>query len=451
MFERVNIAGLLDHQCGALADLVRLQERLRVTLDASDVGTGKTFVGGALIRHFDEPTLVVCPKSVIPSWERAGEHLGVEFNVINYEMLRTGRTPFVTKKPVEFVMEDGTKRKYNRFEWAPEVKFVLFDEAHRFNGQTSDQSKLLIRAKAQGKRIHMMTATPAESPLKMKAMGYALGLFNSPSAWWNWCRGRGCKKGYFGGLQFGGTAAQRVAVMQSLNALLFPHRGIRLRVSELPGFPEVARSVDAIGLPMKDSEKITALYEEMKQELQAIDAKGLGENEAIRLTRQRQTVEMLKIPSLLEMIEDGMAQGMAVAVFVNFRDTISALAARLQTSCIIWGEQPPDERERNRKAFQDNDSRVILCTDAGREGIDLHDIHGKYPVLALINPGWSATSFKQVLGRTHRSGAKSKAIQRILFADKTPEMKVFRKLKGKVDNLDALCDAYGESVLEILK
>jgi superfamily II DNA or RNA helicase len=451
VFERLNIDGLLDHQTKPLADLVSLQSRLGVSLDASDMGVGKTYIGGALIRHFDEPTLVVCPLSVIPSWQRAGEHLGVEFDCLNYEKLRTGKTPYVSKKVVEYTMEDGTKRKYNRFEWAPEVKFVLFDEAHRCNGMTSDQSKLLIRAKANGKRIHMMTATPAESPLKMKALGYATGLFNTPGTFWSWCKAHGCKKGHFGGQKFGGTAAQRIAVMQAINAILFPHRGIRLRISELPGFPEVARSVDLVGLPLKDQKKITALYEEMKGELQAIDAKGLGENEAIRLMRQRQTVEMLKVPSLLEMIEDGIAQGSKVAVFVNFRDTVSALAARLQTNCIIWGEQSAEDREENRRKFQDDESRVILVvSDAGGLGLDLHDIHGKHPVLALINPGWNATIFKQVLGRTNRTGQKTKAIQRILFADKTPEMKVWKKLKGKVDNIDTLCDAYSTGILELI-
>lgn len=450
MFQRLDTSNLLEHQIGAVTELVRLQNANRVSLDASDMGVGKTYVGAALIRHFDEPTLVVCPPSVIPAWERAGEIMGVEFDCIGYEMLRTGRTNFISKKLVEFTKLDGTRAKYNRFEWAPEVKSVFFDEAHRCNGQTSDQSKLLIRAKAQGKRIHMMTATPAESPLKMKAMGYALGLFNSPTAWWNWCQRNGCKKGYFGGYKFGGTPDERVQVMHRLNSLLFPHRGIRLRISDLPEFPEVARTVELIGLPRKDAAKMTALYEEMAGELQAIDAKGLGENEAIRLMRQRQTVEMLKVPALVEMVEDGLSQNMSVALFVNFKDTIKALSARLKTDCIIWGDNTAAQNEANRLRFQRNESRKILViTDAGGVGIDLHDITGWYPVLGLYNPGWNVTAFMQALGRIHRSGAKSKAIIKILFADKTPEMKVFKQLGGKVNNLEGLRDAYQCAIGEL--
>ena len=447
MFMRLDNSGLLEHQVDSFSDLVKIQEKDRASLDASDMGVGKTYAGAALMRHFDEPTVVVCPPSVIPAWELAGERMGVEFDIVGYEKIRRGGTHYITKKPVEFTSSEGRKVKYNRFEWAPEVKFVLFDEAHRCNGQTSDQSKLLIRAKAQGKRIHLMTATPAESPLKMKAMGYALDLFDSPSAWWKWCLRHGCKKGYFGGYAFGKNSEQRIQVMQRLNSILFPSRGVRLRISDLPGFPEVVRSVDLMGLPRNDVTKMTALYEEMSGELRAIDAKGLGENEAIRLMRQRQTVEMLKVPSLVEMVEDGVSQGMSVALFVNFKDTVKALSARLKTDCIIWGNNTAEKNEASRKRFQNNESRIILVIiDAGCVGIDLHDITGKHPVLGLYNPGWNVTLFIQALGRTHRSGAKSKAIQRILFADKTPEMKVFKKLGGKVNDLESLRDAYARAI-----
>lgn len=448
-----DLSGLLDYQRPAVAQLARLQYQHRVTLDASDMGTGKTFMGASLIRHFDEPTLVVCPLAVMPSWLRAGQALGTEFDVINYEMLRTGRTPYASATKVPYRLAGDPpdkKRTYNRFDWAPEVGFVLFDEVHRCNGLSSDQSKLLSRAVSAGKRIHMMSATPAESPLKMKSLGYALGLFSSPANWLNWAMRHGCKKGHFGGYTFAGRKEQRKAIMDRIHAQLFPHRGVRLRVDEIPGFPEVSRQVELIGLDKADARKIDALYQEMAAELQSIDAKGIGENEATRLMRQRQVIEMLKVPAIIEMVEDGIEQGKAVAVFVNFRDTITALSARLQTDCIIWGDQDPAERECNRQNFQANKERVILCTDAGGIGLDLHDIRGEFPVEMLINPGWNATSFKQILGRNRRAGARSKALQKILFADGTPEMRVWEKLRDKVGNLDHLCDAYSDGLLDIL-
>lgn len=453
----INLGGLLEHQLEATAELIRINARHRVSLDASDMGVGKTYMGAALARQFDEPTLVVCPLSVIPSWERAGQALGVEFDILNYEKLRTGNTPYLTRKPVSFRDPNTGKTKtYNRFEWAPEVQFVLFDEVHRCAGMTSDQSKMLVRAKAQGKRIHMMSGTPAESPLKMKALGYALDLFQSPGGWMNWARRHGCKKAHFGGFDFirpghtPQTLAERAAMMARINSAVFPGRGVRLRVDELPNFPEVSRSVELIGLPTQDAAKIEALYREMKAELEAIDAKGLGENEAIRLMRQLQTVEILKVPGLVEMTEDAIDSGKSVALFVNYRDTVKALAARLKTDCVIWGDQPPSEREQNRKNFQDNTSRVIVCVAAaGGTGLDLHDIHGRFPVLSLVCPGWSGTLLKQTLFRNHRTGAKSKAYQKILFADKTPEVRLYNALRGKVNSIDSLCDGFATAIMDL--
>jgi hypothetical protein len=48
-------------------------------------------------------------------------------------------------------------------------------------------------------------------------------------------------------------------------------------------------------------------------------------------------------------------------------------------------------------------------------GISLHDIHGDHQRVSLINFPDTASSLIQALGRTHRSGAKTPALQRIIF------------------------------------
>lgn len=437
----INLDGLLDYQRNPLAQLAGINAKRRVTLDASDMGVGKTYIGAGLIRQFDEPTLVVCPRSVIPSWKRAGEHLGVEFDVLNYEMLGTGRTPYLNKRVRTFTYQ-GKPRKASAFDWAPEVGMVLFDEVHRCGGQSTDNSKMLIRAVAQKKRIHMMSGTPAESPIKMKAMGFALGMFRSPDEWWRWCMRNGCKKGYFGGLQFGPRAEQRMLHMNRINADLFPGMGIRLRKTDIPGFPDCQITTEFLGLPDDDSVAMENLYREMQTELEAHDKHKDPENAAIALMRERQLVELLKVPALVEQTEDAVSSGLSVALFVNFRQTVEALSARLGTKCIIWGDQSSAEREANRVAFQEDRERIILAiSDAGGIGIDLHDLNGNYPRLELLNPGWSAVIFRQALNRVWRAGAKTKAQVRILFADTPSERRVRTKLGAKLDNMDALCDA----------
>src|SRR5579872_1457251 len=85
---------LRPHQKSPFAHLQTVLANYGSGVDQSGTGTGKTFVGAAVAISRREPALVVCPKVAMSSWERAAEHLGEKISVINYEMLRTGHTPF---------------------------------------------------------------------------------------------------------------------------------------------------------------------------------------------------------------------------------------------------------------------------------------------------------------------------------------------------------------------
>ena len=57
------------------------------------------------------------------------------------------------------------------------------------------------------------------------------------------------------------------------------------------------------------------------------------------ILRLRQEIELIKVPILTELTEDEIAQGRHVANFVNFRQTLDELCARLKTQCRIDGSQ----------------------------------------------------------------------------------------------------------------
>ena len=94
--------------------------------------------------------------------------------------------------------------------------------------------------------------------------------------------------------------------------------------------------------------------------LKCRDAKEHQINAMVIQLRARQKAELIKVPLIVEMIEDSLEDGMSVAVFVNFSETIRALSKRLHTTCIVWGENKGDERERNIESFQEDKERVIL-------------------------------------------------------------------------------------------
>ena len=58
----------------------------------------------------------------------------------------------------------------------------------------------------------------------------------------------------------------------------------------------------------------------------------------------------------------------------------------------------------------------------------------------MISPSFSAIDLKQALGRIHRAGGKSPAIQKIIFAADSVEMGVCQAVRRKLTNLDLIND-----------
>ena len=137
-----------------------------------------------------------------------------------------------------------------------------------------------------------------------------------------------------------------------------------------------------------------------------------------------------------------LAEEKSVVVFLNFRESVNRLWDMLSpmSPSIIIGDQLEEEREMNRKAFQENRAKVCICTfGAGGLGLDLHDLNGR-PRISIINPTWSAVQLVQALGRIHRAGALSPAIQKLVYAAGTVEEDVAKRVEASLNNLSLLQD-----------
>src|SRR6266566_1985028 len=85
---------LRTHQRDPATRLLSILQSSSSALDLSVMGSGKTYVGTAVASATGKPFLIVCPKIATGIWERAAKHFGDEFDILNYEKLRTGNTPF---------------------------------------------------------------------------------------------------------------------------------------------------------------------------------------------------------------------------------------------------------------------------------------------------------------------------------------------------------------------
>lgn len=155
--------------------------------------------------------------------------------------------------------------------------------------------------------------------------------------------------------------------------------------------------------------------------------------------RTHQKIEILKIPTFVELTNDFIYNGYNVVIFVNFTQTLLTLAELLHTNSLVYGEQSLENRQSIIENFQNNMTNVIICNiKAGGLGISLHDIKGGHPRVSLISPTWSSIDLLQALGRIHRAGGKSKSLQRIIYTANTVEEKIADKLKHKLNNINSI-------------
>tara|TARA_Y100000996_G_scaffold107768_2_gene79395 strand:- start:581 stop:1921 length:1341 start_codon:yes stop_codon:yes gene_type:complete len=422
----------------------------RHTLDTSEVGTGKTVVASFIARSLSKKfyrndlrrdikrVAVICPKAVIPMWDRELIEMGVEPEfVLNYEKIRTGKTPFMSKR--------GKKIMTWNLE---EPTLILIDEVHKCKSPWTQNAQLLIslveQAKAGGHLIHAMSATAAEDPTEMRALGFMLGLHDlnkRPNHWHGWMELNGCAQDRWG--QWRLLSRKRLADVH--DKIYGRHgQGSRLYIEDFPdSFKENRVFVEPVAF--KDSAKIIKAYDELGITPAIIESfvengESLPESDhvLVRLLQARQLAESFKVGDMVDMTTDLVSEGKSVVLFVNFRDTAEALCEQLDCDCVVGG-QSAEHRQQAIDDFQADRTRVLVVNiAAGGTGLSLHDVNGKHARVSLISPSFNAKDHLQALGRIHRNGAKSHALQKILVAADSVEETVMTAIKNKLNNLTAL-------------
>jgi superfamily II DNA or RNA helicase len=433
-----NTSGLREWQIPNVSKLTASLLKNKAAIDGSDTGSGKTYSAVGTAREMNLKIAVVCPKAVINSWKRViTNHFKSKYQfVLNYESVKTGKY----KEIGEWKDVSRTSNK-QYFKWnIPKDTLIIFDESHKLKGHGTQNSEIAIEAKKQGYHILCCSATNAIDPVELKTVGLILGLYKK-GKWLAFLREHGCEQGRFG-WEFNGDKK----ILKKLHHDLFVERGVRLSKKDIPNFPDCDTIAEAYNMDERSEKEINEAYAEMERELTLLkikckNTKEYQINSMVIQLRARQQAELIKVPLLVEMAEDAIESGMSVVIFLNFSESIKALSKRLNTKCIVWGENKGDERQKNIDAFQADAERIIIVNvKAGGAGLSLHDLNGKYARISLISPTPSAVDLRQALGRIHRDGAKSKALQKIVFVANTEEENTCEKVKLKLENLDTIND-----------
>lgn len=433
-FNLSSTKGLLSFQPIAVRYLANSVLRNGGAADGSDTGIGKTYVALKTSLELNLRPAIVCKKAGIASWREGCEHFGIDpLFIVNWEMAKGARFPYAERSI------DHYSGIYN-YRWnLPKNTLTIFDEVHSANHEESQNNRLFRAIKYRP--FLALSATFADKPTRLKTLLHNLDAVHEED-FDVWLESRGCFVNQHNQYE---SLSERQDMLE-VNKILFPRYGFRLSYDDpkvKPYFPEGIYQTLKIDLGKKKTRTHNRLYEELVEVVDKYHNLAHAAEKLVKDLRYRQAAELLKADSLVELANTYMEQGLAVCIFVNFRETLSYLAKKLDTRHLIFGEQERFglNREAIRQDFQNDRTRLILCmTNAGGQSLSLHDVNGHARRISLICPTYDAVMLMQLLGRTRRANSKSVPIMKFVYSAGTIEEKVADRVRTKLRNIRALND-----------
>ena len=415
----------------------------RVFLCSAHTGSGKTVMALQTVKDLGIPSLIVCPKIAISQWLSTAQRMDVPKNlilgVVNPENLIASKNNKFYRHDEGWLIGRNTP------------SLLVWDEVHRSCSGADSKSALALarwcsKKMPEGNKVLAMSATPFETPLKLRALGYLMGFHRFVERdFYDWCRKHACSMVPVGRyprirqvFAFTTNKARAEEVMRIIRRDM-GERFLSIGPDEIPGFPEEVKEVCLVDLAKKDHDALVRAYEEMPERI-----RGGSEDDMVRVLRLRQQAEFCKAEAMAEMAKGLVEDGNSVFIMVNFTDARKRIEEYLEKEGVqyasIYGGQKESERQSGIDAFQANRIPVIIGMAAACSvALSLHDERHERPRVSLISPGYSASEFSQGLGRIRRVGGTT-AVQKIIIAAGSVEERVGKTIERKMSALEALTD-----------
>jgi superfamily II DNA or RNA helicase len=141
---------LADFQKTAFKQVVQIIRDNGGGFVADVVGLGKSFIGAAIVKHFERTDharpLIICPAALVEMWERYDETYELNARVLSMGYLREE-----DDGSPNFLLQDVKYRDRD---------FILVDESHNFRHSDTQRYRILQAFLSAGKRCCFLTATP---------------------------------------------------------------------------------------------------------------------------------------------------------------------------------------------------------------------------------------------------------------------------------------------------
>ena len=301
----------------------------RVFLCSANTGSGKTVMALQTVKDLGIPSLIVCPKIAISQWLSTAQRMDVPENlilgVVNPENLIASKNNKFYRHDEGWLIGRNTP------------SLLVWDEVHRgASGKDSKSTLALARwcskKMPEGNKVLAMSATPFETPLKLRALGYLMGFHRFVERdFYDWCRKHACSMVPVGRyprirqvFAFTTNKARAEEVMRIIRKDM-GERFLSIGPDEIPGFPDEVKEVCLVDLAKKDHEALVRAYAEMPERI-----RGGSEDDMVQILRLRQQAEFCKAEAMAEMAKGLVEDGNSVFIMVNFTDARKRIEAYLE-------------------------------------------------------------------------------------------------------------------------
>ncbi len=429
---------------------------------ADDMGLGKTIQVLALLEQrrlaktageLSQPSLVVAPRSLVFNWIEEARRFTPKLRVLNYTGLERKQC-FEQIADVELIVttygtlrKDIAKLRDFRFDYA------ILDEAQAIKNASSQAAKACRLLKADHRLA--MTGTPVENHL-----GELWSLLDFLNPGIVGASGRLADLFVNGRTSRSNDAVHedRNASAQLLGRALRPFLLRRTKQQVLKDLPEKTEQTLHCELAPKERKQYNELREHYRQSLTAKIAKsGVARSkihvlEALLRLRQaachpglldpkRAKDSSSKLETLLEQLEEVLAEGHKALVFSQFTSLLSIVRHQLDARKIVYEYLDGKTRDRQARVerFQTDEAcpLFLISLKAGGQGLNLTAADYVF----ILDPWWNPAVEAQAVDRAHRLGQRRPVTAYRLIARDTVEEKILQLQAKKRDLADAIINA----------
>lgn len=429
---------------------------------ADDMGLGKTVQVITLLlaakeeRRAAHPSLVVCPTSLVLSWERELQRFAPTLRTLCIIGDAAGRQSLLQQAEsydVLITSYDMLKRDMEHYR-TKIFQYHILDEAQAIKNSTTQNARA-VKAVRSIQRF-ALTGTPIENRLSEL---WSIFDFLMPGLLFRPSRFR--ERYELPILRRGDSTA-----LERLSKMVAPFILRRLKKDVLTELPEKTERL--LPSTMEDAQR--SVYRDTLQQLRhqlesSCDRAFSGQSRITALallTRLRQiccdprlccegyTGDSCKLEACMELIREAAAGGHKVLLFSQFTSMLALIRQRLQEESIpcyvLQGSTPKEERAALVDAFNADATPVFLISlKAGGTGLNLTGAD----MVIHYDPWWNLSAQNQATDRAHRIGQKNPVQVVKLVVKDTVEERLLRLQQDKWQLAEAVIGAAGTSAASL--